>query len=130
LITSSLFVIGVLTQVFLVGLSLLGGQPSWMAHITLGHSLGILAILMVILVYLSRQPRPMKPLTWANLAVYLLLADVVVFLRGKVGVIAALHPVLAVILFATAVTLAVRAWSTVRVPESITPAEHLQESKA
>lgn len=109
-----LFALGILTQVFLIGLSLLGGQPSWQAHIGLGHSLSILALLMVILAYTGRLPRPMKPLTWLNFAIYILLADVVIFMRQSVPLVAAFHPVLAVLLFAVNGFLAVRAWQLVR----------------
>ena len=109
-----LFALGILTQVFLIGLSLLGGQPSWQAHIGLGHSLSILALLMVILAYIGRLPRPMKPFTWLNLAIYILLADVVIFMRQSVPLVAAFHPVLAVLLFAVNGFLAVRAWQLVR----------------
>ena len=109
-----LFALGILTQVFLIGLSLLGGQPSWQAHIGLGHSLSILALLMVILAYTGRLPRPMKPFTWLNFAIYILLADVVIFMRQSVPLVAAFHPVLAVLLFAVNGFLAVRAWQLVR----------------
>src|SRR5215203_2144829 len=91
---ASLFVIGILTQVFLIGLSLLGGRPSWQTHIGLGHSLSIFALLMVILAYTGRLPRPLKPLTWLNFGVYILLADVVIFMRGSAPLVAAFHPVL------------------------------------
>lgn len=110
----TLFVVGILTQVFLVGLSLLGQQPSWQTHIGLGHSLGILALLMVILAYIGRLPRPIKPFTWLNFALYILLADVVIFMRGSAPLVAALHPVLAVLLFGVAGFLAVRAWRLAR----------------
>ena len=109
-----LFVAGILTQVFLVGLSLLGGQSGWQTHIGLGHSLSILMLLMVVFAYTGRMPRPMKPFTWLNLAIYGLLADVVIFLRGSAPIIAALHPVLAVLLFGIAGFLAMRAWRLVR----------------
>jgi len=109
-----LFVVGILTQVFLVGLSLLGQQPSWQSHIGLGHSLGIVALLMIVFAYLGRLPRAIKPLTWLNLIIYALLADVSVFMRGSLPVVAALHPVLAMLLFAIAGSLAIYAWRLVR----------------
>ncbi len=114
LVLACLFAVGILAQVFLVGLSLLGGRPSWSAHFGLGHTLGILPILMIILAYLGKAPRPLKPLTWVGFATYILLADVVVFLRGSLPFVAALHPVLAIVLFAVVATLAVRAWKLVR----------------
>jgi uncharacterized protein DUF6220 len=109
-----LFVVGILTQVFLVGLSLLGRQPSWPIHIGLGHTLGLLALLLVALTYVGALPHPFKRLTWVVFALYILLADVVIFLRESVPVVAALHPVLAVTLFAITSSLALRAWRLVR----------------
>lgn len=109
-----LFVVGILTQVYLVGLSLLGQQPSWQTHVGLGHGLSIVALLMVALAYTSRLPRPMKPFTWLNLVISILLADVVIFMRGSAPLVAALHPVLAILLFGIAGFLAMRAWQLVR----------------
>jgi hypothetical protein len=109
-----LFVAGILTQVFLVGLSLLGGQSGWQIHIGLGHGLSILALLMTVFAYTGRMPHPMKLFTWLSLVLYGLLADVVVFLRGSFPLVAALHPVLAVLLFGIAGFLAMRAWRLVR----------------
>jgi hypothetical protein len=113
-IAAWLFVVGILTQVFLVGLSLLGGQPGWQTHIGLGHNLGILALLMVVLAYTGQLPRPMKRFTWLNFAIYILLADVVIFMRELAPLVAALHPVLAVLLFGVTASLALRAWRLVR----------------
>ncbi len=118
LIVSWLLCIGILAQVFLVGLSLLGDRPSWDDHIGLGHSLGPLALLMLVFAYLGRLPRTMKRLTWLNFAVYFLIADVVIFMTDSAPTIAALHPVLAVILFSIAGMLAVRIWSIVRAPQA------------
>jgi uncharacterized protein DUF6220 len=109
-----LFVIGILTQVFLVGLSLLGRQPSWQIHIGLGHTLGILALLLVILAYVGALPYPFKRLTWLTFALYVLLADIVIFMRDSIPVVAALHPVLAITLFAFTTNLALRALRLVR----------------
>lgn len=117
LVLAALFLIGILTQVFFVGLSLLGGRSSWNVHVGLGHGLGLFALLMVILAYTGRMARPVKPLTWLNFVIYILLADVVVFLRGEAPFVAALHPVLAVILFGVAGTLVNLARQTVRLFE-------------
>ena len=48
LVASWLLCVGILLQVYLVGLSLLGGRPSWDDHVGLGHSLGGLALLMLV----------------------------------------------------------------------------------
>lgn len=69
---------------------------------------------MLISMYLSRLPRQMKWLTWLLFLVYVLQADIVIFLEDQVPLIAALHPVLALIDFALGLALARRAWSLVR----------------
>jgi hypothetical protein len=115
-VIASLFLLGILTQVYFIGLSLLGGRPSFDDHIGLGHMLGGLVLLMVIFAYIGRLPSPVKPLTWLNLVVYILIADVVIFMRDSAPLVASLHPVLAVILFANTASLAVRAWKAVREP--------------
>ena len=114
-----LFVAGILIQVFLIGLTLLGGRPSMNTHRGLGHLWGILVLLMLVLAYTGRLPRPMKPFTWLTFAIYVLLADIVIFMRGSAPLVAALHPVLAVVLFGIVGFLAVQAWRLVREPANI-----------
>jgi hypothetical protein len=114
-----LVVIGILTQVFLIGLSLLGRQPSWQAHVGLGHGLAGLVLLMIVLAYTGWLPRRMKSLTWLALAIYVLLADVVIFMRASSPLVAALHPVLAVLLFWVSGHLALHAWRLVREPANL-----------
>lgn len=109
-----LFVAGILMQIFLIGLTFLGGRPSLQTHVGLGHGLAIAPLLMVVLAYTGRLPRPTKPFTWLALVVYVLLADVVMFMRDSIPLVAALHPVLAVLLFGVAGFVAVRAWRLVR----------------
>jgi hypothetical protein len=109
-----LFAVGILTQVFLIGLTFLGRRPSLDTHVGLGHGLAIAPLLMVVLAYTGRLPRPMKPFTWLAFALYVLLADVVIFMRESVPLVAAFHPVLAVLLFGVTGFLAVRAWRLVR----------------
>ncbi|MHB1133979.1 MAG: DUF6220 domain-containing protein [Chloroflexota bacterium] len=121
LVIAWLGVLGILLQVFLVGLSLLGGQPSWDAHIGLGHSYLLLPLLMVILAYVGRLPRPDKRLTWLFFGVYIFLAEIFAIIRGAVPILAALHPVLALVLFALSTLLAWRAWGLARAPSPANP---------
>jgi hypothetical protein len=114
-----LFVAGILMQVFLIGLSLLGGRPSWQTHVGLGHGLAGLVLLMIVLAYMGRLPRRMKSLTWLAFAIYVLLADIVIFMRASAPLVAALHPVLAVLLFGVSGHLALRAWRLVREPANL-----------
>jgi hypothetical protein len=62
----------------------------------------------------------MKWLTWLNLGIYVLIADIVIFMTDSAPKVAALHPVLAVILFPVAGTLAVRIALIVRAPQAET----------
>lgn len=114
LIFTGLFALGILAQVFFIGLSLLGGRPSWSAHVDTGHSIGGLVLLMVVFGYIGRNPRAVKWQTWLNLVIYILLADVVIFMRGSAPLAAALHPVLAVLLFGNTTLLAVQAVKLLR----------------
>ena len=82
-------------QVFLAGMVVVAVRMGWNPHITLGHSLGLPLIIMLIFQYLGLLPRNMKLLTWALFANYFIQADVVIFLRLQAPVISALHPVLA-----------------------------------
>lgn len=107
-VTAWLFAAGILIQVFLIGLSFLGGQPSLQTHTGLGHGLAVAPLVMIVAAYTGRLPHPLKLSTWIALVVYILLADVVIFMRGSAPIIAALHPVLAVILFGTVGSLAIR----------------------
>ena len=100
-----LFVVGILAQVFFAGMGLFACRASWETHIGLGHLLGLLPLLMVILVLASGYPRRTKGFTALLFLNYLLMADLVIFIRRPPQV-AALHPVLAVILFAFAVHVA------------------------
>jgi hypothetical protein len=53
-----LFPVAIVVQVFFVGLSLFTGQAFWSIHITFGHFLGLLPLLLVCLSYLGRlSPR-------------------------------------------------------------------------
>ncbi|MBL8165769.1 MAG: hypothetical protein JNJ61_27540 [Anaerolineae bacterium] len=116
-VTAWLFAAGILIQVFLIGLTFLGGQPSLQTHIGLGHGLAVAPLVMIVAAYTGRLPRPMKLFTWIALVVYVLLADVVIFMGGSSPIIAALHPVLAVLLFTAIGLLAIRISRLVREPQ-------------
>jgi Family of unknown function (DUF6220) len=116
LIIAWLFPVAILVQVLFVGLSLFTGQAYWDAHITLGHSIGILPILLVILGYLGRLPRATKVLTWLSLGIYLVQAEVFAAIRATVPLFAAFHPVLALLLFALAFIIAFQARKFLQTP--------------
>ncbi|SRR6266851_6941638 len=114
LIVAWLFPVAILVQVFLVGLSLFTTQPYWDAHIGFGHSIVLLPALQVLLAYLGKIPTPAKGLTWLSLGLTLIQTEVFAMIRTAVPTLAALHPVLALVLFALAMTVAWRARTVVR----------------
>lgn len=114
LIIAWLFPVAILVQVLFVGLSLFTSQPYWDAHVTLGHSIGILPILLVILGYLGRLPRRTIILTWLALGTYLVQAEVFAVIRADAPLLAAFHPVLALVLFALALLNALQTRTVVR----------------
>lgn len=111
-----LFVAGILFQAYLAGLGLLGGgstlftrQRMWDTHIGLGHTIGVLPLLMLLLVFLSRFPRAIKALTGLLFGVYIIQTTVFAMVRQDAPALAALHPALALLLFTLALTVAWRA---------------------
>lgn len=101
-----LFVVGVMLQVFLAGMVVVARQISWNNHISLGHMLSAPLLVMLVTMYLGWLPRRMKILTWSLIAVYVIQADVIIFLRLQAPVISAFHPVLALVDFAMGYALA------------------------
>jgi Family of unknown function (DUF6220) len=114
LIFTSLFLIGVLTQVFLAGMVVVARQISWTNHVSLGHLLGLPLLVMLVSAYLGHIPRQMKHVNWLLIGVYVVQADVVIFMRSSAPLLSALHPVLALVDFALALSLLRGAWSLVR----------------
>ena len=114
LIVAWLFPVAILFQVFLVGLSLFTTQSYWDAHIGFGHSIVFLPALQVLLAYLGRLSSPAKRLTWLLLGISLIQTEVFAMIRTAVPTLAALHPVLALVLFALALIIALQARTVVR----------------
>ena len=108
-----LFVGGVLAQVFLAGMVVVAARMGWDNHAGLGHMLALPLLVMLVTVYLGRFPGRMKGLTWLLFLVYVVQADVLIFLRGSLPVVAAFHPVLALVDFALGLKLATMARSVV-----------------
>ena len=114
LAASSLFLIGVTLQVFLAGMVVVALQMGWSNHRDLGHSLALPLIVMLISAYLGQLPRQMKWLTWGLFLVYIIQADVLIFMRTSLPVVSAFHPVLALVDCVLAVILVYQAWGLVR----------------
>lgn len=100
LIAAWAFIVGVILQLFFVGMTVVARQWDWANHGVLGHALGLPVLVMVIAVFTGRLPKSMKWLTLALFGVYVLQADVIIFLRDSAPLVSALHPVLALADFA------------------------------
>jgi hypothetical protein len=119
-----LFLVGIVTQVFLAGMVVVALRMGWEYHGELGHWLAGPLVFMLVSQYPGRLPRQMKWLTWLLFGVYVLQADVIIFLRFQAPIVSALHPVLALVDFALGLTLARRAWpltSQAQAPTNVLP---------
>jgi len=116
LVVAWLFIASLLVQVFLAGLSLFVSALNWDIHIAFGHSVpGLFALLMVIFALWGRLPRATILLTVLLFILVIAQTEVFAAIRADVRLVAALHPVNALILFALGVGLARRAWALMRV---------------
>ena len=98
-----LFVIAVIFQVFLVGLSLFVSATNWSAHKEFGYSLGFLVLLLVALAVAGRVPRATG--RWlALLFVVYAIQTILPNLRRDLPWVAALHPVNALVILWVALT--------------------------
>src|SRR5262245_28001568 len=103
------FVLGLLVQVFLIGLGLFDDAKLRQTHASFGWILHLAPILIVPFAYLSRAGR--EHWLWALALVGIVfLVPIFAVMRDSNPVLAALHPVSAVIAFAVA---CVVAWNSV-----------------
>lgn len=117
-----LFVVGVLLQVFLAGMVVVARQLSWTNHISVGHFLAVPLLFMLVTMYLGRFPRPIKTQTWVLFGVYVIQADILIFLRLTAPLLSALHPVLALVDFALCYALARQAMTISREEKTLVAA--------
>lgn len=79
-----LFVAGVVAQVYFAGMAVVARQWSWENHIGFGHLLAAPLLVMLVSMYVAKLPVRMKRLTWLLVVVYILQADVLIFMRSSV----------------------------------------------
>lgn len=119
-IVAWLLVVAIVTQVFVVGMNVLLRPAYWGVHITLGHAIGGLLLIQLMVVVLGRLPARVG---WAAAAMVLLMglqynARALAHLAG-VPALAALHAVNALLLFWLAVSLGRWAWQQLHDAETI-----------
>jgi hypothetical protein len=96
MVLARLFTLGVVVQVFLVGLAFFQDLDYWDDHKSLGQSLGIIPVLLILAAILGRLPSRL-----IGMSVVLLVLWIVQWQLPQIdnGWIAALHPVNAFLLF-------------------------------
>lgn len=110
-----IYVAGILFQVFLAGIGLFGAAKDFEPHMGLGWILHLVPVLLLIVAAVARVGSSLLWWTTALLVVQFI-QPILATLRDDQPVVAAFHPVLAVVVFWLAVTVGVKAWRLVREP--------------
>jgi cytochrome b subunit of formate dehydrogenase len=105
LVLAWLFLALLTVQVFVAGLGIFAGSSNWALHIDLGWALHLAPLLVLAAAALSRAGR--KHWAWAlAMAVVVFIVPVLVMARDDLPVVAALHPVAAMLAFGLAAMVA------------------------
>lgn len=105
---SGAFVIGVLIQVYLAGMAVFIDPTYWGLHTTFVHILELSPIIMFIFAFLGRFSREMKLLPVGLFALIFVQYATAITFTGSM--VAALHPVNALVMFGLAVSSTHRSW--------------------
>jgi len=114
------FVAGVVVQVFFIGLGLFAGSENIALHVNLGWILHLFPILILLAAALARAGRT-RILEATALAVTVFVVPILATLRADTPVLAALHPVGALLAFWLAIVVARSATSLVRASDVVAP---------
>ena len=108
LVLAWVFLVGLVIQVFLIGLGLFSDPGAVELHVTLGYILHLFPLLIVIAAAVARAGRR-RILQALALAAIVFVVPLLPLLRDSVPVLAALHPVGALLAFAAAAVVAISA---------------------
>jgi hypothetical protein len=115
-----IYVAGILFQVFLAGIGLFGTAKDFAPHVGLGWILHLVPVLLLIAGAVARVGRRLLWWTTALLVVQFI-QPIFALARNDVPLVAAFHPVLALVVFWLALTVGIRAWQLVREPTPVVP---------
>lgn len=113
------YLAAVLYQVFLAGFALFGPERSFETHIGLGYLLHLVPIPLILAAAVARVGRRLLLWTAALFAVQGI-QPLLPMVRGDLPWAAALHPVLALVIFWLGITIALGAWRLVREAAPVT----------
>ena len=99
------FVAGVVLQVFFIGLALFAGRENMNLHVDFGYLLHLFPLLILLSAFLARARRT-RILEATALAVTVLITPILVLAKADWPVLAALHPVGALLAFWLAIVVA------------------------
>jgi hypothetical protein len=116
------FVAGVVVQVFFIGLALFAGSENMTLHVSLGWILHLAPILILAAAALARAGRQ-QILLAAALAVTVFIVPILALFRDSAPVVAALHPVGALLAFWLAILVARGATQLVRSDSQAMPTQ-------
>jgi hypothetical protein len=107
------YLVGIVVQVFLIGIALFGSAHDFEPHIGLGWILHLVPVLLLIVGAIARVG---SRLLWWNTALVLVqfIQPILATMRDDQPVLAAFHPVLALLIFWLAFTIGLMAWRLVR----------------
>lgn len=93
-----LFTISVALQVFLAGLALFVSPDNWLIHANFARYFSLLPLIMAVLAWTARLPGKMirRSLGLLGMTIGMFLTAV---LSSRIGMLSALHPVIAIMLF-------------------------------
>lgn len=110
------YVAVVLFQVFLAGMGLFGAQRDFELHRNLGYLIHLSPIPLILVAAVARVGS--RTLLWTGaLFVVQGIQPLLPLLRGEMPWAAALHPVLALVVFWLGISIGLQAWQLVRAPE-------------
>ena len=115
------FLLGLVAQVFVAGLGLFAGSGNWETHVNLGWTIHLLPLLVLLAAALSRSGR--RNWQWAlALAVVVFVIPILALFRFDVPVLAAFHPVGALIAAWLGIVVARQSLDVVRRGDALAPA--------
>lgn len=109
------YLAAILVQVFLAGTALFGTQRDFAAHQNLGWILHLAPVLLLLVAFVARVG---ATTLWWNAALLVVqgVQPLLPEVRTDLPWAAALHPVLALVIFWLGITIGLRAWQLVREP--------------